>query len=485
MTPRHALAAFSCFTILTASAASAQTQVAPAAGAEKPRPTIDLVGAEKSRPAIEAVGAETLRPAIEALASVPVTDTVPVVIADEDDPAAAASAAVDIPLNGRVQAFVDEFTTKRKRFLEDALSRGSRYLPMIQAIFREEGLPDDLVYLPLIESAFRSNAVSHAGATGIWQLMRTTATINGLSRDWYVDERLDPEKSTRAAAKLLKTLYGMFGDWNLSLAAYNAGAGRVQKAMKRSDQDSFWAIVDAGRKYLPKETQAYVPLFLASLVIARDPVAYGFNVSALAVESPLYDVVTLTRPLDLRRVAEWLGTTVDTLKELNPELRRWTTPARAAEYLLRVPAGFGAILEERLALGTPFDLGQHTVKNGETLLGIARKLKVTRADLAEANYLPITAKLKAGDKLIVPRAPEALRPMAATTLASAKPAGGGGSLDAPGLSKLVHLVRPGDTLDSIARAYRTTTTSLKEWNSLGGSRVVPGQELTIFSSSAW
>jgi membrane-bound lytic murein transglycosylase D len=454
--PRHALAVLPCLVILTALPASAQT----------------LEVEETVLPGSGTIEAVVIDPAAEASAVVP----------DDDLAAPAAPSGVEIPLNARVTNYVELFTTTRKRFLEDAINRGSRYLPMIQAIFREEGLPDDLVYLPLIESAFRSGAVSKAGATGIWQLMRTTASFNGLSRDWYFDERLDPEKSTRAAAKLLKTLYGMFGDWHLSLAAYNAGAGRVQQAMKRSQRETFWDMLGTRRRYLPKETQEYVPMFLAALQIARDPIAYGLNVSGLA-DQPLYDVVTLTQPLDLRRAADWLGTTVDAIKELNPELRRWTTPVQTAGYALRVPAGLGSTLEARVTEGIPADLNQHVVKKGDTLLSVARKLGVKRADLAEANYLPATARLKAGDALIIPREPETLRPPVSTTLASNKPTDSASSLwDTTGLSKLVHLVRQGDTVDSIARAYRTTAAALRQWNGLVANTIFPGQELTIFSS---
>jgi membrane-bound lytic murein transglycosylase D len=400
---RHALLLLPCLAIFTALPASAQTL--PADG-----------GLAPDTQSVEAVFSNE--------ASVPA-----LIAGDEEFEAPLVSpSVVSIPDNARVSSYIELFKTSRKRFLEDALNRGAKYLPMIRAIFRDEGLPDDLVYLPLIESAFRTGAVSRAGATGIWQLMRRTASYNGLSRDWYFDERLDPEKSTRAAAKLLKTLYGMFGDWHLSLAAYNCGAGCVQVAMRRSQQESFWDMLNRRRRYLPKETQEYVPLFLAALQIARDPVAYGLNVSGL-VEQPVYDVVALTRPLDLRRAADWLGTSVDAIKELNPELRRWTTPVRSAEYLLRVPAGFGEALEARIAEGVPADLNRHVVKKGDTLLTVARRLNVTRADLAEANYLPLTAKLKAGDALIVPRAPDSLRPVPSTTLAS----GPGLSAAAPSL----------------------------------------------------
>jgi membrane-bound lytic murein transglycosylase D len=455
--PRHVLAVLPCLVILSAFTASAQTL--------QPQVT-DQPGSGIT----------------EVVATAPTADIVAVVPDDDLLGTPATPLLVDIPLNDRVSNYIELFTTTRKRFLEDAINRGSRYLPMIQAIFKEEGLPDDLVYLPLIESAFRPAAVSRAGATGIWQLMRTTASFNGLSRDWYVDERLDPEKSTRAAAKLLKTLYGMFGDWHLSLAAYNAGAGRVQQAMKRSKRESFWDMLGTRRRYLPKETQEYVPLFLAALQIARDPVAYGLNVSGLG-EQPLYDVVTLTQPLDLRRAADWLGTTVDAIRQLNPELRRWTTPVRTAGYALKVPAGFGSTLEARVTEGIPADLDHHVVKKGETLLSVARKLQVTRSDLAEANYLPLTAKLQAGDALIIPRAPDTLRPTVTATLASNKPGENPSSWDVRGLSKLVHLVRPGDTIDSIARAYRTTSTALREWNGLVANTIVVGQELTIFASS--
>lgn len=457
-----------CLVLLFAASSSAQQASAPSDPiSDLPAPqniTLPPVS-ESADPAADPVTAQAVVPA----AAVP---------ADEEEPL---EARIAIPRNPQVMKYVEQFSTTKKKFLENALARGSQYLPMIQAIFEAEGLPQDLIYLPLIESAFRTEARSHAGATGIWQMMRGTATFNGLSRDWYMDERFDPEKSTRAAARLLKTLYGMFGDWHLSLAAYNAGAGRVQQAMKRSRRDDFWDIAKAGPKYLPRETREYVPLFLASLMVARDPIAYGLNVPSLEV--PVYDVVALAAPLDLRRAAEWLGITVDVLKAMNPELRRWTTPVRAAEYHLNVPTGLGVVLETRLLEGAPSDLALYSVKKGETMLAVARKLKVTRADLAEANYLPTTARLKAGDQLIVPREPELSRP--APMLASTVPAPvDSAGFSGPTLAKLVHIVRPGDTLLSIALAYRSTIAAVVEWNDLVAEAITPGQELTIFSD-AW
>ena len=176
-------------------------------------------------------------------------------------------------------SYVELFTGRLKGYLEEGLSRGAHYLPMIQDVFRAEGLPLDLAYVPLIESAFKPNALSRAKAKGMWQFMRGTALENGLKHDWYIDERADPEKATRAAAKYLKTLYGMFDDWHLALASYNGGPGRVQRAMKRSGRDDFWKL-SATTRYLPRETRDYVPLILAAIVIARNPAQYEMNVAA-------------------------------------------------------------------------------------------------------------------------------------------------------------------------------------------------------------
>src|SRR5205807_1685420 len=217
------------------------------------------------------------------------------------------------------------------------MKRGSKYLPMIQGVFRAEGLPLDLAYVPLVESAFKPNALSRVKAKGVWQFMSGTALENGLRRDWYIDERSDPEKATVAAAKYLSTLAKIFGgDWHLALASYNGGPGRVQRALKTARLDDFWKLADKP-KLLPRETREYVPMILAAIVIARNPAQYGFNFEPDA--APAFEKVTLSRPVDLRRVAEWADTTIDEIQALNPELRRWTTPVRDDQYELKVPAG--------------------------------------------------------------------------------------------------------------------------------------------------
>ena len=406
---------------------------------------------------------------------------------------------IEIPLNPRVLSYVQLFTGRLKGYLEEGLGRGARFLPMIQDVFRAEGLPLDLAYVPLIESAFKPNALSRAKAKGIWQFMRGTALENGLKHDWYIDERSDPEKATRAAAKYLKTLYGMFNDWHLALASYNGGPGRVQRAIKRSGRDDFWKL-SANKRYLPRETRDYVPLILAAVIIARNPEQYGMNIVPL--DSPAYETVTLPSAVDLRRVAEWAGTPVQTIQDLNPELRRWTTPVRATDYELKVPEGTAEVINARMAEVSAEELAplnRHTVKKGETLLSISKKLKVSRIDLAEANYLSTRATLKAGQQLIIPRAPTLLLaantgPAPAAVEVSAIGASGPSAPDAvpaaapPPASairiesapqKVVHRVRRGDTLYSIAKRYDTTVAELKEWNRLRSNAIQIGQRLTI------
>lgn len=396
---------------------------------------------------------------------------------------AATAHDIPIPQNDRVLRFVELFQGRLRGFLTEGLTRGAAYLPMIQTVFREEGLPLDLAYVPLVESAFKTSALSRASARGVWQFMRGTGKENGLAHDWYIDERADPEKATRAAARYLKTLHRMFDDWHLALASYNGGPGRVQRAVKRSGKTDFWALTDTSR-HLPRETRDYVPMILAAAIIARNPASYGFDVPAVTPFAS--DILTVSRPVDLRRVAEWAGVPADDIRALNPELRRWTTPVRAKEYLLRVPVGtLHAVLDGYAAAG-PDDtasLQWYTVRKGESLPTIARRLRVSRSDLAEANYLSAKARVVAGQRLIVPRAPAAALLAgrgAAGVVATVVADGGAASReggDAP--ARTIYRVRKGDTLYAIARRHGVSVDSLRAWNGLKGSALAIGDRLEI------
>ena len=397
---------------------------------------------------------------------------------------------IPIPLNPRVLSYIELFQGRLHDFIDEGMRRGSKYLPMIQSVFRAEGLPLDLAFVPLVESAFKPNALSRVKAKGVWQFMTGTGIENGLRHDWYIDERSDVEKATLAAAKYLRTLNKIFdGDWHLALASYNGGPGRMQRAVKKAGIDDFWKLAEKPR-LLPRETREYVPMILAAIVIARNPSQYGFDFET--EEAPAFEKVTLPRPVDLRRVAEWTDTTIDQIQALNPELRRWTTPVRDTQYELKVPAGTAEIVSAMLSDAPSAELASlkyYTVKRGETLLGIARKLRVGKADLAEANYLKVTARVAPGQQLMVPHEANVLMAArtdrtapateARTTVAESGELASGAPSDRV---KTNYQVKRGDTLASIARLFQTTVTSLKRWNPrLGGSAsLLAGQKLTVY-----
>jgi len=411
---------------------------------------------------------------------------------------------VPIPQNDRVLAYVELFQGRLRDYIHESLTRGTKYLPMIQEVFRAEGLPLDLAYIPVIESGFKTNALSKASARGPWQFMKATATEQGLKTDWYVDERSDPEKATVAAAKYLKTLFNLFdGDWHLVLAAYNGGLGRVQRAMKRSGREDFWSLSNSTR-YLPRETREYVPLILAAIIVSKNPSQYGFDITA---QDPIaYETVLLPKAIDLRRAAEWTGRSIDEIQALNPELRRWTTPLKS-EYELKVPNGTASLFTARLASASPDELVAltwYTVKKGETIATIARKLKVSRVDLAEANHLSTRSKIRPGQALVVPRAPATLlatnsRPAAPTAVASRSLSGAAPMADdtprpraaAQPVAKVAnntvktvtHRVKRGDTLFGIAQLYDTTVAKIKSLNRLQSNRITPGTRLKIASGN--
>ncbi len=397
---------------------------------------------------------------------------------------------IPIPQNSRIYAYVELFQGRLREYIEESLTRGTKYLPMIQSVFKAEGLPLDLAYIPIIESGFKTNALSKANAKGPWQFMRATAVEQGLKHDWYVDERSDPEKATLAAAKYLKSLYKMFnGDWHLVLAAYNGGLGRLQRAMKNARTEDFWQLSESSR-FLPKETREYVPLILAAIVVAKNPVQYGFNVlPAAPVE---YEKVLVPRAIDLRRVAEWTGQTIDDVQELNPELRRWTTPLATPNYEIKVPAGTASMFASRLATASPDQLASlkfYTVRRGESIATIARKLSVSRTDLAEANKLSIRSPVRTGQELLIPRAPTGL--LAASASAPAPDSVPSRAISASATvspsrrepsATLMYQVKRGDTLSSIARLFNTSVAKIRSWNRLNDNHIVPGDRLKILAS---
>jgi membrane-bound lytic murein transglycosylase D len=397
---------------------------------------------------------------------------------------------VPIPQNPKVLAAVELLSGRLREYVQESLLRGSRYLPMIQNVFRAEGLPLDLAYIPVIESGFKTNALSKASAKGPWQFMKPTAKDHGLKTDWFIDERSDPEKATVAAAKYLKTLHRMFnGDWHLVLAAYNGGLGRLQRAMRSSGADDFWSLAQSSR-YLPRETREYVPLILAAIIVAKNPARYGFEYTPS--EAVAYEKVAVPRAVDLRRVAEWTGTTIDEIQALNPELRRWTTPIKYPDYEVKVPMGTAEQLSVRLRNAAASELGAlnwYTVKRGETLAGVARKLSVARVDLAEANHLSTRSKIRPGQDLIIPRAPATLlaaraerpAPVAVASRAISAPAAVANAerAGASPTGVTTYRVKRGDTLFSIAQLFDTTVAKLRTLNRLSGSHISVGERLTV------
>jgi len=373
---------------------------------------------------------------------------------------AAQNISHDLPLtvNDEVLSFLNFFQTPRGRaIVETGLRRAGRYREMISRVLREEGMPQDLIYLAQAESAFQPLALSRAGARGIWQFVAYRGMEYGLRHTWWVDERQDPEKATRAAAQHLRDLYGQFGDWYLAMAAYNCGPGNVQKGIERTGYADFWELYR--RKVLPRETRNYVPIIVALTLIAKDAAHYGIQVEP---EQPVpIDIVKPGRAIDLRLVAETIDVDVDTLRNLNPALLRLATPDDPA-FELHLPAGTAEKFSAEIADIPPdkwVSWRRHRIEAGETLTSIAKKYHVTAAAISEANNLERNEELEVGEKLIIPAAPPA-----------------------ESKSRLVrYRVRKGDTLAGIADRFSVPTEDVRKWNHLKTNRVSRGMVLRIYT----
>ncbi|MFZ5908260.1 MAG: transglycosylase SLT domain-containing protein [Nitrospirota bacterium] len=282
------------------------------------------------------------------------------------------------------------------------LSRSGKYLDLMKEILKERNVPEEIVFLPLIESGFNPYAYSPARAAGYWQFIASTAKRYGLEITWWKDERRDPVKSTEAAAHYLSDLYEIFGSWNLAMAAYNAGEGKILRALNRSKSDDYWALLNT--KYIKNETKNYVPKFIAATMIAHDPQTYGFE--DFEYHPPMeYEQVSLDSPLDLDIAAECAETTVEVIRELNPELRRWCTPPGIFEYMLRIPAGKKEVFLESLSRIPPeerFSVERYRVKKGDTFKKISKKTRVPVQAILDLNDMEKIMPLQAGTEILIP-----------------------------------------------------------------------------------
>jgi len=321
--------------------------------------------------------------------------------------------------NRYVRRLISYYTREREAFAE-RLKRAGRYIDEIARIFVEHGIPPELSYLPLIESGFKTHAYSPKRAAGLWQFIPATAKKYGLKIDWWVDERRDPVKSTIAAARYLKDLYIRYRDWNLALAAYNAGEGVIDRAIRMMGKKDYWWI--RRTKFINRETKNYVPSFIAATAIALEPERFGFL--GMKTYKPLrYETVEVNTPIDLAVVARFTDSTLSEIKELNPELRRWCTPPNVSAYTLRIPAGTKETFLARLSSADEEDLFYvklHKVRPGDTVSKIARQLGTSIQAIIELNSLGKDAMIIAGRTILVPvdrgihefrDTPEGIRPI--------------------------------------------------------------------------
>jgi len=301
-----------------------------------------------------------------------------------------------------VEKSVGLFSTRIRDKFSLWLSRSGQYLDLMKNILRKKDVPEDIVFLSLIESGFNPNAYSIAKAVGPWQFIASTARRYGLEINWWKDERKDPVKSTTAAADYLKDLYGMFGSWNLAMAAYNAGEGKILKAIKKSNADDYWDLLDT--KHIKTETKEYVPNFIAASLIANNPEDFGFH--DIDYKEPLsYDEVELESPIDLAVAAECAGTDLEVIKKLNPELRRWCTPPDVPKYTLRIPRGTTESFLEKLSSVSEeerFTIDSYTVKKGDTFKKIVKRNGVPESAILSLNSMDKIMPLKVGSKIYLP-----------------------------------------------------------------------------------
>lgn len=301
-----------------------------------------------------------------------------------------------------IQRNVNLFANRIRERFSVWLERSARYMDIMKDILREKNMPEELVFLPFIESGFNLHAYSRARAVGPWQFISSTGKRYGLVIDWWRDERKDPVKSTRAAAEYLSDLYGMFGSWKLALAAYNAGEGKIMKALKSTGYDNYWSLLHT--RTIKPETKEYVPRYIAAAMIANTPESFGF--SDLQYHPPLtFDEVDVYSPVDIEVIARCADTTVAEIRALNPELRRWSTPLNEAVYTIRIPAGTREMFLQRLAQipeEERFSIERHIVRKGETLKSIASKYSVPVSVVTAMNSISPNTKLSAGDVLYLP-----------------------------------------------------------------------------------
>jgi membrane-bound lytic murein transglycosylase D len=380
-----------------------------------------------------------------------------------------------IVYNDQVKTFVGYFQTRKWGVVARAFERASRYLPMMRKVFQEKGLPEELINLAFIESAVNPWATSKAKAAGIWQFMAGTGRLYGMQVSWWVDERRDPEKATRGAAEYLKNLYRMFDSWELALAAYNAGEGAVQRAIDRQRTRNYWAL------RLPKETQLFVPAFMAMTIISKDPERYGFSPPP---DAPLEtDLVMLDQPADFRSLAQAARTSAERLRELNPELIRWSTPPGVARYTIRIPAGVKAdFLEELAEIPASQRVGwiTHRVRKGETAPVIAKRYGASLQAVLDMNGLGKRPSLKPGSSLLVPAS--ATLP---TTVTAETDAGRAKREASRTKTASRHTVKKGETVAQVAQAYSVSSDDLRRWNGLSRTASLkPGQTLKVTAPSA-
>jgi membrane-bound lytic murein transglycosylase D len=384
-----------------------------------------------------------------------------------------------VTINRQVQYYLDFFMGKQRDSFTVWLSRSGRFLPMIQEQFQELGLPGDLAYLAMIESGYNERAYSRARAVGVWQFIKSTGNNYGLEINTYVDERRDPVKSTQAAASYLGDLYNEFGSWYLAVAAYNAGEGKIRRAIKKYKTTDFWEIAQGN--FLQLETKRYVPKLIAAILIAREPEKYGF--ANIEYEPPLaYETVEVPRWTAVKAVALAGDIEAETLKRYNNELRKEFTPPDKASYPFKVPLGKREQIEENLprvqaVVSTGFKT--HTVRKGETLDAVCRKYGLTKTAVLKSNNLRASG-LQVGQRLRIP-----YQMIAYEMLPEGSVAKGYLAAEAAGGNFVLHKVRPGETVSHLSSLYNVPIHLIAAWNDISDiSRIRSGQKLILYVQSS-